>query len=112
MKGLLICTYPPLKITMAKSTQKRSAKKSVAKTPAKRRTSPVAKTKKLSKSVHKTGNGKAAAKKADDIERGVEKANAHLLRAWQIMYEIRTGKRKAKPPSLKWLKSLMTRTSL
>ena len=102
---------------MANSTHMRSSKKSVAKTPGKRRTSPAAKTKKLSKSVSKTGNGKAAAKKAAakkaaDEERHLEKANAHLYRAWQNMYEIRIGKRKAKPPSLKWLKSLMMRTSL
>jgi hypothetical protein len=35
-----------------------------------------------------------------------------LLKAWQNIYEVRTGKRKAKPPSLKWLKSLLMRTSL
>ena len=114
---MLICTYPPLKIAMANTTHKRSSKKSSAKTPAKRRTSPASKTKKLSKAVRKTGNGKtaakkAAAKKAADEERYLEKGNAHLLKAWQIMYEIRTGKRKAKPPSLKWLKSLMMRTSI
>ena len=109
---LLICTHPPLKITMANSTHKRSSKKSAAKMPAKRRTSPAAKTKKLSKAVRKPGNGKAAAKKADDEARHIDKANAHLLKYCQIMYEIRTGKRKAKPPSLKWLKSLMMRTSV
>jgi hypothetical protein len=80
--------------------------------PAKRRTSSASKTKKLSKPVRKAGNGKAAAKNADEEQRQLEKANAYLLRAWQNMYEIRTGKRKAKEPSLKWLKSLMTRTSL
>jgi hypothetical protein len=87
----------------------RSSKKSAAKTPAKRRTSTTAKTK---KSVRKTANGKAAAKKAEDEARHIDKANAHLYKAWKIMYEIRIGKRKAKPPSLKWLKSLMMRTSL
>lgn len=98
---------------MAKSTHMRGSKKSTSgKTPAKRRTSSASKTKKLSKSVRKAGNGKAAAKKADDVERHLEKANAHLLKFWQITREIRTGKRKAKPPSLKWLKSLMTRTSI
>ena len=102
---------------MAKNTHKRSSKKSSAKTPAKRRTSPASKTKKLSKLVRKTGNGKAAAKKAAakkaaEEERHLEKANAHLAKACQILYEIRIGKRKAKPPSLKWLKSLMMRTSV
>ena len=98
---------------MATSTHKSSSKKSTsAKMPAKRRTLPAAKTKKLSKSGRKAGNGNTAAKKADDVERQVEKANAYMLRAWQNIYEIRTGKRKAKEPSLKWLKSLMTRTSL
>ena len=112
-EGLLICTYPPRKITMAKSTHKSSSKKhSSAKAPAKRRTPPASKTKKLSKSVRKAGNGNAAAKKADDEARQIDKANAHLLKACQIMYEIRTGKRKAKEPSLKWLKSLMMRTSV
>ena len=96
---------------MANTTHKRSSKKSAVKTPAKRRTSAAAKTKE-SKAVRKTRNGKAAAKNAEDEERHLEKANAHLYRAWQNMYEIRIGKRKAKPPSLKWLKSLMTRTSL
>jgi hypothetical protein len=66
----------------------------------------------LSKSVRKSGTGNAAARNADDEERQLEKANAHLLKAWQNMHEVRTGKRKAKPPSLKWLKSLMMRTSL
>jgi hypothetical protein len=79
---------------------------------AKQRTSAASKTKKSSKAVRKAGSGKAAAKKAVDEERHLEKANAHLYRAWKNIYEIRTGKRKAKPPSLKWLKSLMTRTSL
>ena len=91
---------------MAKKTHKISSKKSTsAKTPARRRTSPASKTKKLSKSVRKSGNGA-------DVERRVEKANALLQEACQIMYEIRTGKRKAKEPSLKWLKSLMMRTSV
>ena len=97
---------------MANSTHKRRSKKSVAKTPAKRRISPTAKTKKLSKAARKSGNGKAAAKKAEDEARHIDKANAHLLKFCQIMHEIRTGKRKAKPPSQKWLKSLMMRTSV
>ena len=51
-KVLLICAYPPRKITMAKSTHKSSSKKSSsAKMSAKRRTSPTSKTKELSKSV-------------------------------------------------------------
>src|SRR5215510_258790 len=98
---------------MAKSTHMRSSKKSSSpKMSAKRRTSPTSKTQKSSKSVRKPGSGHVAAKNADDIARHVEKGNAHLLKAWQNMYGIPTGKRKAKPPSLKWLKSLMTRTSL
>src|SRR5215510_7787046 len=98
---------------MAKSTHMRSSKKSSsAKMSGKRRTSPASKTKKLSKSVRKTGNGNAAAQSASERARHAEKGNAHLLKACQIMYEIRTGKRKAKPPSLKWLKSLMMRTSV
>jgi hypothetical protein len=98
---------------MAKSTHKMSSKKSTsAKTPAKRRTSAVSKTEKSSKSVRKAGNGKAAAKSAAERARHAEKGNAHLLKAWQNIYEVRTGKRKAKPPSLKWLKSLLMRTSL
>ena len=98
---------------MAKNTHMRSSKKSTsAKKPAKRRTSPASKTKKSSKSVRKAGNGTAVAKTPAEIAQHVERGNAHLLKAWQIMYEIRTGKRKAKPPSLKWLKSLMTRTSV
>ena len=111
-EGLLICTPPTSEITMAKSTHMRGSKKSSsAKMSAKRRMSPAAKTKKLSKSVRKAGNGKAAAKKAGEA-RHMDKANAHLAKACQILYEIRTGKRKAKPPSLKWLKSLMMRTSV
>jgi hypothetical protein len=98
---------------VAKNTHKISSKKSSsAKTPAKRRTSAASKTEKLSKPVRKSGNGKAAAKSAADRARHAEKGNAHLLKAWQNIYEIRTGKRKAKPPSLKWLKSLLMRTSL
>jgi len=98
---------------MSNSTHKRSSKKSSsAKAPAKRRTSSASKTKKLSKSVRKVGNGTAVTKKADDEARHLEKANAHLSKAWQNIYDIRTGKRKAKPPSLKWLKSLLMRTSL
>jgi len=98
---------------VAKNTHKISSKKSSsAKTPAKRRTSATSKSKKLSKSGRKAGNGTAVAKNADEEARHLEKANAHLSNAWQIMYEIRTGKRKAKPPSLKWLKSLMMRTSI
>lgn len=71
------------------------------------------------KNSRKSGSAKSTAKrravqvsKKAEADRHAEKANAHLLKAWQIMYEIRTGKRKAKEPSLKWLKSLMTRTSL
>ncbi len=98
---------------MAKSTHMRSSKKSTsAKKSAKRRTSSVSKTKKSSKSARKAGNGTGVAKTAAERARHAEKGNAHLLKACQILYEIRTGKRKAKPPSLKWLKSLMMRTSV
>jgi|ERR1041384_128011 hypothetical protein len=99
---------------MTKTTHKRSAKKSAsAKTSAKRRTAAALKTtKKSSKAVRKASNGSAAAKKAEYEARLIDKANAHLQKACQIEYEIRTGKRKAKPPSLKWLKSLLMRTSV
>ena len=94
---------------MTKTTHKKSRS---AKTPAKRRTTPTLNTKKSSKAVRKAGNGKTAAKKAELEARQIDKANAHLLKAWQIIYETHAGTRKAKPPSLKWLKSLMMRTSI
>jgi len=65
----------------------RSSKKSAsAKKPAKRRTSSASKAKK-SKSVRKAGNGTAVAKTPAEIARHVERGNAHLLKAWKIMYE-------------------------
>jgi len=78
---------------------------------------------KVTKTTHKTNSRQAKAVRTtatrskarnskDAARRHAEKGDAHLLKAWQNIYETHNGLRKANPPSLKWLKSLMTRTSL
>lgn len=91
---------------MTKTTHKKISKKSGTGSSAAKRVT------KQSRTASKSVATRSEAAQESERARHAEKANAHLLEAWKIMYEIRTGKRKAKPPSLKWLKSLMTRTSL